>query len=317
MTIRQDAFLLRKEDLLAIENELYEVKKEELVARQFLNINNNFPAYAQEIGYDWYDMAGSAKILAAGASANDVPFVGEKGGRETMKVYTIATGIKYEKAERLALQAKAALGKGPSVSLDTMRVGTARRFVAETENRLVFVGDTKHKIPGLLNKTGITIENAALGATGSTDAEKRLWAKKTPKEKLKDLLIGKSTVEKGNLFKARVLLLDSDRFNSLLEPYSDQSPMTVLKWLQSEGAFFEKIIVSNHMSAAYNGITGNVNAFCILDNDPRVVQLAVPQDMELGEPVYDILGTSEQAVTERTAGCIIRHPSGIYVAKGI
>ena len=315
--IRQDDALLRKEDLLAIENELYEVKKEELVARQFLNINNSFPPYAQEIGYDWYDMTGSAKILAAGASAKDVPFVGEKGGRETMKVYTIATGIKYEKAERQAAQTKAMLGKGPSISLDTLRVGTARRFVAESENRVVFVGDAKHKIPGLLNKSGITIEFVAEGATGADTAAKRLWANKTPKEKLKDLLTGKKTVERGNLFKARVLLLDSDNYNSLLEPYSDQSPMTVLKWLQTEGAFFEKIIITSQMSSTYNGISGSLDAFCILDNDPRVVQLAVPQDMELGEPVYDILHNSEQAVTERTAGCIIRHPSGIYVAKGI
>ena len=81
MSIRQDA-ILRKEDLLAIENVLYEVKKEELVARQFLKVNNSYPVYAREIGYDWYDMAGSAKILASGASAKDVPFVGEKGGRE-------------------------------------------------------------------------------------------------------------------------------------------------------------------------------------------------------------------------------------------
>ena len=59
MSIRQDA-IIRKEDLLAIENVLYEVKKEELVARQFLRANNSFPIYAQEIGYDWFDMAGSA-----------------------------------------------------------------------------------------------------------------------------------------------------------------------------------------------------------------------------------------------------------------
>lgn len=314
--IRQDA-LLRKEDLLAIENTLYEVKKEELVARQFLNINNNFPPYAQEIGYDWYDMTGSAKILAAGASAKDVPFVGEKGGRETMKVYTIATGINYKKVERLAAQAKSALGKGPTVDLDTTRIATARRFVAETENRLAFVGDSNHNIPGLLNKSGITSELVALGATGATDPAKRLWSNKTPKEILADLLIGKSKVETKNIFKSKVLLLDSDHFNLLLRPYSDQSPMTVLKWLQSEGAFFEKIIVTGQMSAAYNGFSGSVNGFCILDNDPVIIELAVPQDMELGDPIYDILGSSEQAVTERTAGCIIRHPSAIYVGRGI
>lgn len=316
MSIRQDA-LIRKEDLLAIENVLYEVKKEELVARQFLHVNNSFPIYAQEVGYDWYDMAGSAKILAAGASAKDVPFVGEKGGRETQKVYSIVTGIRYTKAERQAVQAKSALGKGPSVSLDTVRVSTARRFVAETENRLVFTGDSKHGIKGILNMSGITSESVAVGAIGADDAAKRLWANKTSKEVLADLLTGKSTLEKGNIFKARVLLLDSDHYNLLLRPYSDQSPMTILKWLQTEGAFFEKIIVSSQLSSAYNGLAGTMNAFVILDNNPEVIELAVIQDMALGNPVYDILETSEQVVEERTAGCIIRHPKGIYLGKGI
>jgi hypothetical protein len=315
METRFDAVLLRKEDLLAIENVLYEAKKEELVARQFLNVNTNFPPYAMEIGYDWFDVAGSAKILAAGASAKDVPFVGEKGGRETMKVYSIATGIRYTKAERMAAQARNALGKGPQISLDTTRVATARRFVAEMENKLAFVGDASHNIKGILNHPGITAEDVAASGTGANDAAKRLWANKAPKLILKDLLAGKKKVEQGNIFKARVLILDSDHYNALLEPYSDYSPMTVLSWLQKEGAYFEKIVVTNSIASTVNGL--NVGCFVILDNAPEIVELAVPMDLTLGEPVYDLLGTSEQVVEERTAGCIIRHPAAIYVGKGI
>ncbi|HPA70777.1 MAG TPA: DUF2184 domain-containing protein [Spirochaetota bacterium] len=315
MTVKHDA-ILRKEDLLAIENTLYEPKKEELVARGFIKLNTNFAPFAQEIGYDWFDRTGSAKILAAGGSAKDVPFVGENGGRETMKVYDIVTGIRYTKAERMAAQAKSALGKGPVVNLDTSRVATARRFVAETENRLAFVGDAKHKIKGLLNMLGITSESVAASGTGAGDSAKRLWTNKTPKLKLADLLTGKKKVEAGNIFKARVLLIDSDHFNQLLEPFSDSSPMTVLKWLQTEGAFFEKIIVTSALNHAHNGFS-TVDAFAILDNDPEIIELAVVEDLALGDPVYDILGTSEQVASERTAGCIIRHPSAIYVGKGI
>jgi len=314
MDIRHDA-LLRKEDLIAIENVLYEAKKEELVARQFLNVNTNFPPYAMEIGYDWYDVAGSAKILAAGASAKDVPFVGEKGGRETMKVYSIVTGIRFSKAERMAAQARNALGKGPQVSLDTTRVATARRFVAETENKLVFIGDASHNISGIVNHPGITIEDVAATGTGSSYAAKRLWENKTPKFILGDLLQGKKKVEQSNIFKARVLILDANHYNALLEPYSDYSPMTTLAWLQTEGAYFEKIIVTNSITSSVNGL--GVSCFIILDNSPEIIELAVPMDLTLGEPVYDLLGTSEQVVEERTAGCIIRHPAAIYVGKGI
>lgn len=305
----------RKEDQLAIENTLYEVKKEELVARRFLKVNDSYPEYALEIGYDWFDHAGSAKILAAGASAKDIPFVGEKGGRETRKVYTIATGIRYTKAERAAAAAKAALGKGPSVNLDTTRVKGARRFVAETENRIVFTGDKTHNIKGLLNHPGINIADVAQGTTGSTAAAKMLWANKTPQEILDDILAAKTKLEKGNVFKAKVLLLDSDHYNRLLKPYSAMNPMTVLKWLQTEGAYFEDIIVTSQMSAALNSLS--VGAFALIDNDPEVMELALTYDLTLGAPVFDILETSEQAVTEGTGGLTLRHPSGVYIAKGI
>ena len=311
---RQDAVFLRKEDLLSIENVLYEAKKDELVARQIVSVNTNFPPYAKEIGYDWYDRKGSAKILSSGGSAKDVPFVGESGGRETMQVYTIATGVRYTKAERLAVQAKSAIGKGPSVQLDSLRVSSARRFVSEKENELFFIGNAAYGIPGVLNKSGITSESVADGATG-TGAAKKLWANKTAKEILKDLLSAKDTVEADGFFNAKVLVLPPNAYNKLLQPYSDMSPMTILSWLQSQGMTFEKIIKSRSLSAANNGF--GVDALLVLDNSSEVIELAVPEDLVLGEPVYDILGTSEQAVTENTAGAIIRHPSAIYVGKGI
>ena len=314
MSVRQDTVSLRKEDLLAISNVLFEAKRDELVARMIASVNTNYPPYASEIGYDWYDREGSAIILAAGGSAKDIPFVGEKGGRETMQVYTIATGVKYTKAERQAVQAKAALGKGPAVQLDTLRVKNSRRFVAEEENRLFFVGDSKFGIPGVLNKTGINAESVADGSTGS-GAAKKLWDNKTAKEILKDLLRAKTVVEKDGFFTAKVCALPPDAYNKLLQPYSDQSPMTILAWLQSQGMTFDKIVKTRALKAGNNGF--NVDAFLVLDNDSEVIELAVVEDILLGEPVYDELGTSSQAVTERTPGAIIRHPSAIYVGKGI
>ena len=315
----ESSYPLQKDDMLAIENTLYEVLKEELVARQFLPLNTSFEPFAAEIGYDWYDITGSAKILAAGASANDIPFVGEKGGREVMKVYDILTGIKYTKAERQASQAKAALGKGPACSLDVVRVATARRFIAETENRIAFVGDAKHKIKGLLNHPGVTSAQVAQGIKGTTAAEKRLWVNKTPQEILEDIRIGKGTVEKKNIFKARVLVITPGQYNILLRPYSDMSPMTVLSWLQSQGQFFEQIVVASELSKENNGFeTGGVkeDCFAILDNRREIIELALVQDLEMGDPVYDIIGTSSQSVGMRTAGPIIRHPAAIYVARG-
>ena len=284
---RQDA-LLRKEDLLHIENVLYETKKEELVARQIVRVNTNYPAYAEQIGYQWYSREGSAKILASGASAKDVPFVDENGGTNTAKVYTVAAGIRYKKSERMAYQAKNAQGKGPSVNIDTLRVQVARRQIAEKENDLFFSGDKAYSITGMLNHKGIT-----------TEAVAKTWDKATPKEIQADLLKGVTKVEEDGFFKAKVLVVSPQAMNTLRKPYSDHNPMTILKWLMDEGMYFERIVRSRRMQSANNIL--KKNCFAILDNDPEVIELTLPQDIELGEPQYDILMNSEQSVTERTA----------------
>ncbi|MBN2824930.1 MAG: hypothetical protein JXQ76_06395, partial [Campylobacterales bacterium] len=73
MTVKQDALLISREDQLSIEKTLYEPKAEELVARSIVQLNTDFEPFAQEIGYDYYTRTGSAKIIAAGGSADDVP----------------------------------------------------------------------------------------------------------------------------------------------------------------------------------------------------------------------------------------------------
>lgn len=310
---RQDSGLLKKEDLVSIENVLYEAKSEELVARQFLRVNTNFQPWASEVGYDYYERTGSAKILARGANAKDVPFVGEAGGRVTRKVYDIVTGIRYERSELDAYKAKAA-GKGPSVSLDTLRVSAARRYVAEAENRLSFAGDSKLGIKGLLNHDGITSENVVDSGTGS-GASKRLWANKTSTQIVDDLVKGIAAVEEGNIFKARTLLIPSSAKARLSKNFSDATPMTIMRWLKEEGVYFEKVIITNALKATVN--TYNTDAFMILDNDPEIVELAVVEEMAMLDPVYDILGNSEMAVVERCAGAFLRHPKAVYVGQGI
>src|SRR4030042_3043920 len=131
--------LFTPNDFLQIENTLYTPEQEELATRKIFNLNTSFASYAEEIGYDYYQLTGSAKILAKGGSAKDVPFVGEKGGRVTQKAYTIVDGIRYSKAEQEATQAKRALGKGQAIQLDTLRVASARRFINETEAKIAFV----------------------------------------------------------------------------------------------------------------------------------------------------------------------------------
>ncbi len=311
--------IFEADDRLQIEQTLYTPREQELIARRAFSINKNYASYAKEVGYDYYERTGSAKILGPNG-AKDIPFVGEKGGRVTQNVYTIVSGVRYTEDERAALEAKRALGKGPSTPLDTLRVATARRTIFEKENALAFVGDSSISIKGIWDSSFYgtdlgTAENVATGATGATDADKRLWSNKTAAEILADLQEAVSTVESSGLFKARVLMVSPERFNRLRKPYSAYALQTLLSWLNSEGMYFEKIIASNVCSSTYNGDT--VDYMFVYDDDPEVVQLIVTEDVRLHDPVRDIIGTDEFAITLKTAGVMLRHPSALYVGKGI
>lgn len=312
--------LITADDLLQIENVLYTQKESELVARKVFAPNNAYASYAGEIGYDYYTRKGSAKIFSKGSASKDIPFVGEDGGRNVQKVYEIHSGVRYTRGEMDALQAKRSLGKGPSVQIDTLRVETARRYINEIHNKLCFPGNSTFGIKGVFDSTfygsGLgTKEDVAQGAFSGSAAAKRLWINKTPNEIIADLNTGLTAVEKDGYFKGKVLLLPHSRLTNLRKPYSNENPMTTLQWITSQGMYFDQIIACKEMEATINGDT--VAYFMIMDNDPEVVQSVITEDIMLGEPVKDVVGTIEMDVRMSTAGVIVRHPAGFYIGKGI
>jgi hypothetical protein len=308
--------VLREQDLRQIEQTLYTPKESELVARKILRVNNNFNKFASEIGFEWYSRKGSAKILATGASAKDVTFVGEDGGKAIQKVYDIVSGIRFSFKEIEASQFRGTQTNVPSVRLDMLRVESARRFIAETENRLVFVGDSSYGIKGILNFDGITSEDVAQGAFSGTAAQKRLWANKTPKEILADLRTARTTARQKGLFNPDTLVLPPDQFDMLDQPYSDESTMTIRMWLTSQGINFPKVFSAKELTKEYNGFS-TVDCFFVMDSSPEIAEIAVTRELELTNPVYDLMGNSEQVAIESLAGVVLRHPKAVYVGKGI
>ncbi len=307
---RADAILLQ-EDLTAIENVLYLEKEGQLMARKLLGMNTSYAAGAKEIGYDTYNRSGSAKIIAHGGKATDVKFVEGEVKRILQTNHTFATGFELTKSEVRALQAKRQIGKGPDIDAESRKIAAVRRFMAEFEDHLVFIGDTEHKVEGLLNVTDSTIEDVASGVGGL------LWSLKTPQEILIDLLRAKEVIEGDGFFVARVLVLSPKLARQLDRPFSDQSPITLMNWLATEGAYFDEVIETRALDKRFNEIAGPKEAFMVMDNDAEVAEIVVPQEMELEEPVHDILGNWTFGVTEESAGALIRHPSAIYVGTGI
>lgn len=312
--IRHDSFLT-KNDLLYIESILLKPLDEELAGRKIARVNQSYPRFAREIGYDSYKREGKAVVVAAGARAKDIPFVGEEIDRTTQPAVDIETGVRYNEDELEAMQAKRALGKGPAFSLDQTRIDAARRFVSEQEDKVFFNGNSNLKIEGLLTKTGIQIEDVVPGALGANATEKKKWENKTSLEILLDLHTAKTKVEASGHFRGETLVLTPEAKNRILKPLNDMATMTLMKWLESEGLFFKSIITTNALKVGNSSL--NVNGFIVLDNSPTVIEIAVLKDITLGTPQTDWTGETKMLVSERFGGVMIRYPGAIYVGKGI
>jgi hypothetical protein len=301
-----------QEDLSYIESQIYEVPKHELVARRVARVNTSFDPDALFIKYYWFNPRGSAKVLRAGANANDIPVVGLDGGSETVEVYDIATALRHNLQQRKAFQM--ARKRGVNADIDTMQMAGGGRFVAESENRLFFIGDSKLGIKGLLNHPGITAEDIAPLGTGATDPEKRLFNNMTGEQILQIVKRGRKASRQGGLFRPNTILIspdcEEDLDGKLMTGYTD---VTVLEWLQKK-AKFTKWIATSAMSAGNNGFA--TDCFCIIDDNPLYIELGVIQEMMLYPPVYDIMQNADQALVERCVGAIIRHPGMVYVGKG-
>lgn len=311
------------EDLRSISNILYEPKVELLRHREVFSLDESHDPDALQVGFDVYDRTGSAKIFAGRANAKDIPKVGDKKERFVQGTYEIATEIEYLRAELSAAAGARRLGNGPSVQLDQLRPATARRFIFEQESIVAWTGDANLGIRGLFHddfygndssKLG-TKEFARPGATGGTAIEKRLWKNKSSQEILDDVTRGIEVVEDGDIFSARTLIIPSKQRTRLRKPFGSDTATTLFKFIMGEGDYFDNVIADNRLKAGNNGDT--VDYGVIIDNNPEVVQLALLQDIFMFDPFFDKVGNSEQVVTLVTGGIELRHPTAVYIMKGI
>jgi hypothetical protein len=302
-----------KEDLEFIESEVSRVMRQEIKTRMVLPVKTDYDPNASFVGYDIYDITGSAKILANGGK--DIPFVGENKRRESTQVFKIGTGIRYTEEEREGVASARANGKGGVYNLDSERPATARRYIYEEETRLAFVGDDDYGVKGLFNDINYgvdkgTKEDVATGAGAST-----LWSLKTPAEILADIRKGVKNASKNGLFPGeKMCLLPYDQYFDLTQPYADGTTFTILDWLQKSIPMV-KFDYFEIMKAGNNGDTDDY--MLIYTKDVRLLNLAITRDIRVGRPVFDIIETSEQAVTEKTAGTVVKHPASLYIGKKI
>jgi hypothetical protein len=291
---RKDEMLLER-DLEAIDDVLYEPKEEELIVRTFLSTYSDIPEHAETYLYDRYERQGSAKRSAAGA--DDVPYVDNDKERITQKVISIENGFKIEKQELRAARAN-------NRSVDTEKAETARRFVAENENDLVFLGDADLGLEGFVNATGINTYDVP----NDSDADGTAWEFKTGQEIIADIREARAKVNKEDGYSVDTLILPPTQYEALAKPYNDYNSETIMTYLMQQ-KWFDQILEISYLEGA--DPDGANDSGLILDTSPSNMQLGLSIDFQREEPYRLPNGAYQVRTEERTCGLILRRPKAV------
>jgi len=300
MTYKEDkAIMFKPEDLNAIDNTIYEVKAEELKARQLFNLKTNISPGAETHSYDVITRSGAAKILAPGA--DDIPLVETDMERHTIDIYSVAVGFRVGIQEMRNAQMT---GR----SIDTTKAGVARRAIAEKENKIAWLGDPDYNIMGVLNTTGIQTFTLPTNEGGTSTN----WADKTGMEILADLRAAKKKVNDLPGHKVDTLVLTNDGYEALQAPVSDYDTRPLLQYI-NEAGWFNTIEQAPELSGAGDGDT---DCFLMYDSSAEVSELLIPMDIMRHDEEYSF-PHMKVPLEERTGGVIIRYPQAFVRADGI
>ncbi|MBM5675602.1 DUF2184 domain-containing protein [Listeria seeligeri] len=292
---------LQSRDLEAIDNVLYEAKQEELTARSIFNVKTDIPAGAEVYGYDVLERSGAAKIIANGA--DDLPLVDVDVKRYYAQIYTIALGFRYSLQD---LRQSQMTGQ----SVDANKAATVRRGIAEKENKLAWVGDSKYNIQGIATAAGIQVEAVGNNAAGTSTK----WAQKSSEEVIEELrkLRKRITILPGYGDAALVLALPPDQYEELNRRYSDFDSRTLLKVIQDNQWFAQIKRVADLKGVGLN----NSDSLLIFHSEPETAELLLPMDITRLQEEWKYPNWKVPC-EERFGGAVVRAPHAILRADGI
>jgi hypothetical protein len=312
--------LFRKEDFNYIQKRILTPRKNELVVRSIFSINNETPTYSHTFEVENVQDTGSAQVVESGADSDNIPFVGESVGSQKGVLFKIRDAIRITEDDLEAADARRQSGKGSEYPVQEKRLDAARRFIAESENKLGLHGFVKAgKIvqPGLLNWPGVVSEPVS-GA--NTDA--RLFSGKTPQVILKDIIDAKKQLEGSGKFKAAGILISDEDYLHLLNPYSESTTITILQWLLSHQdlVFPKGFIRSQDITPQHSGFKdGNtkVGGFAIFDDSADVAEFMIARDLEVVQTPWDeYRGEMKIKCHEKVGGIYVYQPKGIVIRTG-
>lgn len=286
--------MLEARDLEAIDRTVYEAPQEELVGRTIFNIKTDVHPGAETYGYYVMSRTGAAKIIANGA--DDIPLVDTDLTRYHQPIFSIADAITYTVTDIRQAQMT-------GQSVDTTKVAVARRAIAEKENSMIFVGDAKVNLKGVVNADGIQVLNAT-----------KTFATSTPEEIVEQLRVSKAkiTTIPGYRSASLDLLLPPEQYEILGRRYNEYDPRTTLEVIKGHGWFKNIKPVSDLEKQG----TGGTDSAIIMDTTPLTCEILIPMDIVRHLEEYASMKW-KVPFEERCGGAVIKAPYAIIRVDGI
>lgn len=296
-TFDADGTFFFERELTNIEARVYRKKYADIKARECIPTLNEGDAGTRKHAYQIYDRVGEAKVINF-SNPNVIPITDVTGQEVEVNVAPLAGAVEYS-----IFDIAAAERAGRPLQPEKMM---ALRDIAERKiESIAWLGEDSYGIEGFLTNSLIPTENVVNGAGGFPQ-----WDTKTPSEILFDILDAIASIL--SLTKdveiPDTVLVPTYQYNLLIQPRSDVSDTTILKWLA------ENVPVLNGDIQAIKSVpflagtgVGGTDRMVVYRKDPEKLSLVVPVEFTMYNPVPLDLGWKVSSYAS-TAGTIVRYP---------
>lgn len=293
-------------ELTSIDARLYEPaqRKLALTLRKVVQVNRMANPYDLAIGYSKAEGKGKARVRRAGSDSKDKKHSAVELTPATQPIYVVDDHIKFTIDEVERARRAAALQRAPYVPIEEFKIRNSQRIVDEAVDRIGFVGAPDGSVKGILNSDGIQTGEAA----------KKLNTL-TPPQQLKVLRDLFGSARYNGTYRPGAMIVPPWLYDMLRGPYSDQNPMSLFSWFQTQGADMPTPIESQAMLAENNELGSD--CIVVFDPNPEYIELSLPVDLKRGEPFKVDHEEYEIRVESRTGGIILREPKSVAVLTKI
>lgn len=302
--IAGSVFFARQLEL--IEARLYRKKYAEFKARECFPVNNEGGPWTDSVTYRAVDLVGNPKIINASQST-DVPIIDVHASEFNQKTAILACAFEYSYFE-IARAEKA------NFPLMDEKARATRDSIERGIDNIAWLGNEEYNIQGFLTNDLIPVANVVNGGGGDPE-----WNTKTPQEILFDILDAFASVQQvtKGVEIPDSLLLPVYQYNLLIQPRSDMSDTSIIKWIAENVPALEGQIKSIKSVPILQGQgVGGTDRMVVYKKDIEKLEYHIPTEYTVLPPVALDLGM-KSATYAMTSGVIVRYPLSITFRDSI